>query len=207
MRAFRTSSTASFVLAVLLSAGTAAAQEGDATARARARFDAGQALVAERRFDDAYAEFEAGYALSQRPLFLFNMAECAREAGRTSRARVDYARYLDADPTGTHAEIARERLAILGPEPAPQEEPATEIASPPVVPTPEEAAATVVESTEPIAPPGTDTRGPELWEDWPFWTVIGGVVVAIAAATTVAVLATNDGGIECSTGCALVDWR
>src|SRR5687768_2091576 len=95
-------------------AGVASAQED-----ARGRFAAGQALVAEGRFEEAYAAFEAGHALSDRPLFLFNMAECALHAGRQSDARRDYERYVAAAPEGSMAQTARERLAELAPAPPP----------------------------------------------------------------------------------------
>ena len=40
---------------------------------AREHFRRGKEAYAAQRFDDAYREFEAGYRLSSRPLFLFNM--------------------------------------------------------------------------------------------------------------------------------------
>jgi hypothetical protein len=184
--------------------GMAEAQTSDAAARARAHFEAGQTLVGERRFDDAYREFEAGYALSQRALFLFNMAECARESGRTSQARIDYARYLAADPDGSQVEVARERLAILGPEPVREPEPA-QVAQ---VATPEEAAAMTTPAPEgALDTPLSDSAPPpgrEIWEDWPFWTIVGSVLLAGAIAGTVVGVTTNSGP---SCGMACVDLR
>lgn len=188
--------------------GIATAQQADAATQARTHFQTGQSLVSERRFDEAYREFEAGYALSNRALFLFNMAECARESGRTSQARIDYARYLEADPNGSQAEVARERLAILGPEPVvesgsanPDPEPVTT-----TVATPEEAAASTLSAPEAalrVSESDTGENQPELWEDWPFWTVIGGVLVAGAIAGTVAGVVVSSTP-SCEMGC--VNW-
>ncbi len=191
-------------LTMLLSSGIATAQQADTAAQARTHFQAGQSLVAERHFDEAYREFEAGYALSNRALFLFNMAECARESGRTSQARTDYARYLEADPNGSQAEVARERLAILGPEPvAPSVTPEPVAAT---VATPEEAAGSTLSAPEAafrVSEADTGETQREIWEDWPFWTVIGGVLVAGAIAGTVAgVMVSNNP--SCEMGC--VNW-
>ncbi|MFH0903213.1 MAG: hypothetical protein V2A73_21500 [Pseudomonadota bacterium] len=83
-------------------------------AKAKVHFEVGQKLVAEGRFVEAKAEFSAGYELSHRPLFLFNMAECARLSSDKARARELYERYLLEDPQGKLAAMARERLAELG---------------------------------------------------------------------------------------------
>jgi len=91
----------------------------DAEAVARKHFETGQALSARGQYLEALAEFSAGYELSQKPLFLFNMAECARSAGQNDRARRLYQRYLAADPSGKLAPMARSRLKELGPPPPP----------------------------------------------------------------------------------------
>jgi hypothetical protein len=174
-------------------------------ARAREHFAAGQAHVEAREWDSAYREFELGYALSGRPPFLFNMAECAREAGRTSRARADYARYLAVSPEGPSADTARERLAILGPEPAPEAvaerlAPASsDVASASATDLPPPALA--IDTTHP-AP-----RDRDVWEDWPFWTVIGVVVVAAGVGATVGIALTTDSAPSCGAGCDVLDWR
>ncbi len=187
-------------LAVLsaLSPEAAAAQADEQ--QARTHFATGQSLVAEHRWIEAYTEFEAGYALSHRPLFLFNMAECARESGRTSQARIDYARYLEADPSGAQSETARERLALLGPEPA------VEVHTTENVPSPEEAAEQSVNDA--IARSIEPHDGPELWEDWPFWTIVGGAVVLAAVGTTVGIVVSesNGGALVCGDGCSRIEW-
>jgi len=92
-------------------------------AQARAYFERGVAHVKAHRYLEARAEFAAGYELSHRPTFLFNMAECSRLDGRLDLAREGYERYLREAPTGPEAENAKKRLATLGdkvePPPAP----------------------------------------------------------------------------------------
>jgi hypothetical protein len=177
----------------------------DTAAEARAHFTAGQELVAHRQFDDAYREFESGYALSGRALFLFNMAECARESGRTSQARIDYARYLAADPDGSQAEVARERLAILDPEPS---TPAR--SEPAQMATPEEPAAstTAVPESDFVSRCHADgrraSRGSGDLGRLGFWTIIGNVPLAGAIAGTV-VGVTMSEQPSCGMGC--MDWR
>lgn len=93
-------------LALLLCLGEAAAvrpvlaapAEADATKRAREHFRAGDEAFKAGKFDEAYAEFEAGFTLSNRPLFLLNMAHAARRRGDLSKARAQYKRYLLMEP-------------------------------------------------------------------------------------------------------------
>ncbi|MGE0788029.1 MAG: tol-pal system YbgF family protein [Sandaracinaceae bacterium] len=89
----------------------------DAEAAARARYAEGVRLLDAGDTRAAYTEFEAGYQLSHRPLFLFNMGECARQMGEPDRARRDYEGYLAAEPSGAMSATARRRLAEL-PAPA-----------------------------------------------------------------------------------------
>src|SRR5207247_2486267 len=50
------------------------------------------------RFEDAYREWEAGYKLSGRPLFLLNMAHAERRRGQLQNAHALYQRYLVIEP-------------------------------------------------------------------------------------------------------------
>lgn len=86
-------------------------------ARAKSYFETGRSLGARGRYGEALAEFSAGYELSRRPLFLFNMAECARALGDDTRAREHYERFVREVPTGDLADVARKRLAALPPAP------------------------------------------------------------------------------------------
>src|SRR5262245_10624973 len=102
------------LIAVCLLAVPARGQPAsDSNAVAREVYKQGERLAAERRFAEAFVQFEAGYKLSLRPMFLFNMAECARQLGQPERARTFYLQYLAEDPNGSLATTARERLASV----------------------------------------------------------------------------------------------
>jgi tetratricopeptide (TPR) repeat protein len=183
-------------IALLAAASPASAQTDEAAARAHS--EAGRAHASAQRFEEAYAEFEAGYALSARPAFLFNMAECMRQLGRTEEARRDYERYLDVDPRGALAEMARARLGELGPPPEPEPE---------VIAPPQELAIAVEPArVEPLRAAPIE-RAPEIWEDWPFWVVGAGAVLVIAAVITIVFVATAPASIDCRAGCSVIDWR
>src|SRR5262245_17494474 len=93
-------------LAVLLAAFGARATHAQPTppaddsrqAEAKAYFERGSAHYKAGRYLEARAEFAAGYELSHRPLFLFNMAECSRLDGNLELAREGYERYLREAP-------------------------------------------------------------------------------------------------------------
>jgi hypothetical protein len=118
-------------IAIVVCAGTHALAD-DLTGAAKAHFERGQTLSTEGRLAEARAEFVAGFDLSRRPAFLFNAAECSRLLGDAESAGTDYRRYLELEPDGKLAAIARQRLVALGlaaPTPAPVT--TTEPATPP----------------------------------------------------------------------------
>ncbi len=193
-------------LAFLLSLfafASAHAQDDDAQARARVHYETAQAHVAAERYDEAYAEFSAGYELSHRPAFLFNMAECALHAGRRDQARIDYGRYLAQVPSGSMSDTARQRLAELGPAPEVQT-PEREVA------TPTEAAAAESEARADVdlTTTATPVRPREIWEEEAFWIVGGSILaLAIGGAIVGGVVASESSGPACGAGCVLVDFR
>src|SRR5581483_2640659 len=73
----------------------AAADEGEQTARRH--FAQGDAAYKAGRYDDALKEFEAGYAISQRPGFLVNMGHSEHKLGHLREARALYKKYLLVD--------------------------------------------------------------------------------------------------------------
>jgi hypothetical protein len=129
--------------------------------QARAYFDRGNAHYKAGRYLEARAEFAAGYELSRRPLFLFNMAECSRLDGNLELAREGYERYLREAPTGSEAALAKQRLAALAqtltaPGPQPNVDPRPTAPPPVVTPAPRPAAPTVVAPSpvpQPTPPP------------------------------------------------------
>ena len=170
------------------------------TDAAKLHFEKGQALSAALKYREALAEFAAGYELSRRPLFLFNMGECARLAGDLARAKESFERYLAEDPNGKLAEQARSRVEELAtrlparPAPvAPKPGPPPKKAQPPH---PAPPPALIV-----VAPQTPSATSPPIWKRWPFWTGVG----LVAGAGTVAVYAGTRSDAGCGAACSEVD--
>jgi tetratricopeptide (TPR) repeat protein len=223
---------AALVSAAELAAPRAALAQSssEADAHAREAFRRGESYFRAGRYLEALAQFSAGYELSRRPLFLFNMGECARKLGERDRARSYYERYLAEDPSGPLIAKAKERLAALGPPPAPAApEPAPaaprdgvdpDTAPGPARPAPRPGSSSAAPAAVSSAPPRLAVReapapvaaldrsieaGPArrpLWKRWPVWA---GVAVGVAAAATaIAIYGSRDDG-GCGAGC--VDLR
>jgi hypothetical protein len=180
----------------------------DATERARQHFENGQRLVDEGRFANAYTEFERGYELSGRPLFLFNMGECARQMGDDERARRAYERYLEQDPGGQLAATAQQRLAALPrgqpPSRGPTSGPAA-TAEPPPAAAPKPPLTPPAQEAPPPTPPGLVgldqppvPKGPPVWKRWELWAGVGAAVVA---GSVVVYATTREGSAGCGAGC------
>jgi tetratricopeptide (TPR) repeat protein len=189
---------------------TKAAAAADASGRAH--FQRGQRLSASGDYASAYREFAAGYALTARPLFLFNMAEAARASGDLARARENYLEFLRVDPNSELAATAQARLAELdraagvGPSSQDPTAPGGTGSEPlPLLPP----SATLPQPTGATFPAerfATDTRGadsPPVWKKWPFWAVVGVGVVAGGAA----VYAVSRDGGACGAGCSQINFR
>jgi hypothetical protein len=82
------------VLAVLAGAETARADE----AEGRRHWKLGQELYAQKRFMEAAHEFEAGYAVAPRPLFLLNIGHAYRRANELTKAKSAYEALLRLQP-------------------------------------------------------------------------------------------------------------
>jgi hypothetical protein len=211
------------LLASLSVTVVAGAQDLDADTRARVHFQRGQELVAEGKCDRAIEQFRSGYELSERPLFLFNIAECQRTAGDLGAAQGTYERYLKEDPSGSMADTARTRLTEVKGErrrnrQSAEDEPSDEgndegngeskaasasasgssqpEASPAVVPSPEQAAR---ESSSSDGGMRLTTGAPQTdrGTDAPIykrWPFWVGIGAAVAAAVVVPVVVTQTGG-------------
>jgi tetratricopeptide (TPR) repeat protein len=169
----------------------------DAEASAREHFARGQRLTNRGDYAAAYREFAAGYALTERPLFLFNMAEAARASGDTAKARESYQRFLEADPGNALAATAQTRLAALEPPVATAPSPEPPRLFPPPATTPPEPP--VVSETVALAP---TTAPVPLYKKWPFWAVVGGVLIG----GTVVYAATRSEP-ACGAGCTQLNFR
>lgn len=167
-----------------------------AEASGRAHFQRGQKLSAAGDYEAAYREFAAGYALTERPLFLFNMAEAARAAGDPARARDNYQAFLKADPSNALAATARDRLAEI--------DRATQPAPPPPAPVLPLVPPSAVEPRPEPAPIAITRSEPRpIYKKWPFWAVIAGGVVAGG----VIVYAATHESSACGGGCSELSFR
>jgi len=214
------------VLVCVLAPAVAVADDTALAEKAKVYYQQGQSLYAQGRYREARAEFSAGYDLSKKPGFLFNMAECSRLLGERAAALQTYQRYLVEDPSGKLVALAKQRIAELQasspaptgvPPPPPIADPAATVgtrdapstpkAAPSPVPNPPPARRTVADpswerpasspvipspkvAAEQLTPPGrTGTDEPmdttpvsrPIWKKWPFWAVVGGVVVGTSA--------------------------
>jgi hypothetical protein len=186
-----------------MQAGAAVAAEPTAmpgaTEKAREHFRRGQAAYDGGRFGDAYREFEDGYRLSGRPLFLLNMGHARRRAGDPVAARALYLRFLELQPDSPHRAqveaLLREMSAPLAaapiaPPPAPRapapSSPPSAVARPPSTPSP---------ALAPVPPAAIDVRAevtspPPVPGRWWVWVAAG---TAVAAAVTVGLIARGGG--------------
>jgi hypothetical protein len=169
---------------------------------AKDHYEHGQALYAGGHYLEARVEFMAGFDLSHKPAFLFNAAECSRLAGERVAARDAYVRYLQLDPTGKLAPLARQRLAELPPAAPPATPPIDP--PPPAAPAPIPAPAVVVANRATATPPPPSTTGtiavtrtarveePSMWHRTGVWIGVG-IGVAVVAGSVAIYAATRHG--------------
>jgi tetratricopeptide (TPR) repeat protein len=181
--------------------GNAAADAGQRQ-RAREHYRRGDEQFRAGRFDEAYAEWEAGYALSGRPLFLVNMAHAQRRRGDLGRARELYQQYLRVEPGSKVRADVEAVLREIDQALASREEAAPPAASPApeVVPPPGAAGAPPpVAGTSPGLPasgaglsaalmprPSPSEASPGPRRRWWLWAGAGGAL-ALGVVTTLLV--------------------
>ena len=182
---------------VLRPGARAQAAESEDVRKAREHYKAGDEAFKAGRYEDAYREWEAGFKLSGRPLFVVNMAHAERKRGELRHARALYQRYIVMEPTsklrpeieGVLKEIddaiAAEDAAV---KPAPMA-----AAPPPVAAPPIPLAPSPPPDNRPVANLGAASASDEapVYQRWWFWTAAGGAVVAGVVA---AVLLRGGGG-------------
>ncbi len=106
--------------------------EDDPVTRARTHFEAGRALYRVGNYAEALRQFQAGYQLAPRPLFLLNIGQCHRKLDDLPQARTALQRFLDEAPADAPeraqvrellADVERE-ISTRPPKPEPRPEPA-----------------------------------------------------------------------------------
>lgn len=192
------------LLVVLCAALPALAQaQGDAAARERAR-EMARGATAEynlSHFEEALRRFEAAYEVFPAPQLLFNIGQCHRELGHHERAVFFYERYLAEMPDAPNAATVRdllveeraalERFQAAEARRADEERRLREAEQQRHLAEAErlEAERREAEQRRALLEAQTEAaRGPEVWEEWWFWTLIGvGVAAAIAIPIAVTV--------------------
>ncbi len=94
----------------LLASTAALAADEPVNDEAKRHFSAGVTLLQDpdgARYEDAFREFEAAYAISQSPKILGNIGYCALKLERDGEALTAYARYLQEAPDVDPAEAAQ----------------------------------------------------------------------------------------------------
>jgi tetratricopeptide (TPR) repeat protein len=166
-------------VAVLLLARPARAEHraDDNVQQAREHFQAGKRAYADQDYEQALAEFQAGYDLEPRAGFLLNMGHAARKMGKLRKARGYYKQFLLSDPPEAERTAAETAVADIDHELAPDGDAAG-------------AAATTAPGANLTAaagaPPPSSSPSGHFYTRWWFWGAVGaavtaGVVVGLAA--------------------------
>lgn len=79
----------------------------------RARMEKGQALFVEKKYPEALAEFESGYAEFKFSAFLYNAGVAAEKARDRQRAIARYNEFLAAVPDAPDAAEIRQKITVL----------------------------------------------------------------------------------------------
>jgi tetratricopeptide (TPR) repeat protein len=169
-------------LVMLLSAGLAVAAppESEAVRQSREHYRKGDEAYAAGRYDEAYQEFDKGYQLAPRPVFLLNLGHTERRRGNLVSARAFYQKFLLIEPRSKYAaevqQVIQEIDSALGAETASQfPAPAAVVNEPvPLLPGPEPSGATPPAAV--VAQPLPAVR--PLYRRWWVWATAGAVVAA-----------------------------
>ncbi|HXU63351.1 MAG TPA: tetratricopeptide repeat protein, partial [Polyangia bacterium] len=106
------------VAIVLIGGVVRPARADDATAEARSHYEMGLQLFDAREHEQALIEFTRANELKSRPAALFMMAQCQYLLGRLKEARANYQRYVEENPQGEFATLARDRVSAIDRRPS-----------------------------------------------------------------------------------------
>jgi hypothetical protein len=106
------------IAVLLLGAAGRPARADDATAAARSHYEMGLQLFDAREHEQALIEFSRANDLKSRPAAMFMMAQCQYLLGRLKEARANYQRYVDENPEGEFAALARDRISAIDRRPS-----------------------------------------------------------------------------------------
>ena len=181
------------VVVALLVARPVAAATPEAERTARAHFQAGEAKFKAGAFDEALAEYQAGYDVLPLPGFLINVAQCQRRLGDLKTARATYQKFVLVAPDSPLLPQVRSMIAeidglLAKPE---ADKPAASEADEDAKPASTLTASAPAETPAPVlvAKASDPTPEPAPRRRWWLWGVIGAVVVG--GAVTALVLSTG----------------
>ena len=191
-------------------ASGAATPSAEDEAAGKRHYKRGDELFKQGRFLEAAHEFEAGFAVAPRPLFLLNIGHSYRKGQELRRARAAYEDFLKADPTTSFRADVEDLIksiddalgasalpaalpppspAVMAPAPAPAPPPNPPISSlppaaSPVIPvrtgTIDLAPPVLIEIDKPSGPPAPSDS---IFHSAWFWGAVGLVVAAGVAGT------------------------
>ncbi|HXU69875.1 MAG TPA: tetratricopeptide repeat protein [Polyangia bacterium] len=174
---------------VVCAGGTVHADERD---QARAAFKTGSRHYNLGEFEQALASFREAYRFVDDPSFLFNIAQCERQLSHKKEAVREYRAYLNNAPTTIeNRDEIKQIIAQLEKEIADEQNtakmPPTGTTQPPppvgpVTTTPNEPTATAVAPGVSLTASAPPSERKPAYKKWWVWTIVGGVVVAGAAA-------------------------
>jgi tetratricopeptide (TPR) repeat protein len=172
---------------------------------AKQAWETGQELFEAGRYEEALDQFSKGHALSHKPEFLFNMAECRRLIEDREGAKALYERFICEASKSPNLSEARLRCNELALGTCSPHCPVHDGQGEPARSSPARGAKAAEEplSTMQLTPdPAPDATGRGLvgeapvkdnstpfYKHWAFWTSVGAAV--IAGSVTAAVLATR----------------
>jgi tetratricopeptide (TPR) repeat protein len=147
--------------------------------KAREHFAAGQAAYEAGRYQQAIAEFLAGYRIAPRPGFLLNIAQSYRKARQPKEALLYYRTFLKVSPSSPMRpqvaalinELTMEILNARDDEPGMPEAPSPD-------PTPAAVEAQLTRTTPPARRPDPAPASRPLYKRWWFWASVATVVAA-----------------------------
>ncbi|WP_394828257.1 tetratricopeptide repeat protein [Pendulispora albinea] len=193
---------------LILAPATASAQTpAQSEARARQYYAEGTGHFQGGRYLEAEAAFAAGFELSHKPGFLWNMAECARLLGNRERALELYRRYVREAPSGAQRAEAEMHVRELEPSDdtaAKAHAPDRPSADPPATPPPQGpplvlrldgASAPKADSrhtASDVLKPAPERASAPVYQRWWFWT--GAAAVVAGAVVTAVVISSSSGG-------------
>jgi hypothetical protein len=161
---------------------------------ARAHFERAEKAFNLGLFHDALSGYHAAYEALPLPAFLFNIAQCHRNAGDSEQAVFFYQRYLSLEPEASNRAVVEELIAeqrhkLADARAAAGASPSDRATSPPAT----LASPTLAAAANPQRPAAgldrpadlTTNAGapsPRVYQRWWFWAAVGGAAVLATTA-------------------------